>query len=114
MTYSPTSIKLTQHGKEIETDNNLLMEEIFDNFLLMTENHIDEDQIEKYFLATHKEVIIGFLAVGYCGRTVLIEVSEQGKGIGNSLIKFAVKQGYTRAWLPKQNGCFVKGLTKLN
>jgi len=95
----------TKHGKEIEADNNLLMEEIFTSFSIMSEHYIKQDEIEQYFLATHKEVIIGFLAVGYCGRTVLIEVLEQGKGIGSSLVKFAVSQGYTRAWQPRQDGC---------
>jgi len=104
---------LSQHGKEIERDGSSLMDEIFVNFSLMAENYIYGDQIEKYFLATHKEAftqkeeIVGFLAVGYCGRTLLLQVSDehQRKGIASSLVKFAVEKGCRKAWLPRQDGC---------
>jgi len=112
MKFTPP-LSFTQHGKEIEADDSSLMDEIFVNFSLMAEDYIYGDKIEKYFLATHKEaftqneVVVGFLAVGYCGRTVLLQVSDEHrrKGIGSSLVKFAVEKGCRKAWLPRQDGC---------
>lgn len=45
--------------------------------------------------------------MGYCGRTVIIEVLDgfQGKGIGSSLINAAIEKGFDRVWQPRQNGC---------
>ena len=96
---------IIQHGKEIEEINNSDMDEIFANFSLMSEHYIDQDEIEFYFLAKQESKIVGFMGVGYCGRTVLIEVLEKGKGIGSRLVYAAVKSGSTKAWQPRQDGC---------
>ncbi len=98
-------MKLTQYGKEIEEIGNPLMDEVFEKFSLMYEHYIEHNEIEHYFIAFGESGIVGFMGVGYCGRTVLIEVVEQGKGVGSALVKFAVEQGCTKAWQPRQDGC---------
>lgn len=100
--------QLTKYGKEIESMGNPLMDEIFERFSLMYENYIEENQIEAYFLAFGDDgSIIGFLGVGYCGRSILLEVREQEQrgGVGSALIAFAVGCGHAKAWQPRQNGC---------
>lgn len=99
-------MQVTRHGKEIEDVGNPLMDEIFGKFSLMYEHYIEQDEIEHYFIAFSDDGdVVGFMGVGYCGRTVLIEVLAQGRGIGSKLIKFAVQSGCVRAWQPRQNGC---------
>ncbi|HEY9610533.1 GNAT family N-acetyltransferase [Allocoleopsis sp.] len=102
MTYT-----IVLHDKTIEAFDNPIMDEIFSNFSLMYEHYISQDEIEAYFLASDNGKLVGFLGVGYCGRTVVIEVldSFQGKGIGSSLINAAIEKGFAKAWRPKQNGC---------
>jgi GNAT superfamily N-acetyltransferase len=98
---------ITQHDKNIEALDSPIMDEIFLKFSLMYEHYISQDEIEAYFLATDNNEVIGFLGIGYCGRTVAIEVldSFQGKGIGSSLINTAIEKGFAKAWQPRQNGC---------
>ncbi len=100
-------MELAQYGKEIEEMDNPLMDEIFSKFSLMYEHYIEQNEIEYYFVASDSKGITGFMGVGYCGRTVLIEVLDRckGQGVGTALIQFAVKKGCKQAWQPRQNGC---------
>ena len=82
-----------------ENDNiNPLIDECF-QFSLMAENYMDK--IETFFLAQIDEETVGFLAQGYNGDCILIEVKDKYKrlGIGTQLVEFS------KAFYPRQNGC---------
>jgi GNAT superfamily N-acetyltransferase len=82
-----------------ENDNvNPLIDECF-KFSLMAEDYMDK--IETFFLAFNDEEPVGFLAQGYNGDCVLVEVHErfQRQGYGTALVTEA------KAFYPRQNGC---------
>jgi hypothetical protein len=85
---------------KFDNDNiNPLIDKCFD-FSLMAEDYMEK--IESFFIAIdNNEDALGFLAQGYDGDCILIEVKEEFRmrGIGTALVKNA------NAFSPRQNGC---------
>ena len=99
---------IKQYGKEIEDQDCELMDEIFRACDLMSEHYISQNELHGFFVAFNDEdEVIGFLASGANGRTVVTQVSNdyQGQGIGKALVKAAIEAGNEQAYLPRQNGC---------
>lgn len=79
-------------------DINPLIDECF-KFSLMAENYMSK--IETFYLANVDDEFVGFLAQGYNGDCILVEVKDSHKrqGIGTALVEFS------KAYYPRQNGC---------
>lgn len=79
-------------------DINPLIDECF-SFSLMAEDYMDS--IEMFYLAVLNGDYVGFLASGYNGDCILVEVKNdfRRQGIASKLVE------KSKSFYPKQNGC---------